>query len=68
MTLKPLAIMAIVIFSLLPVYMGYQYLGRKIQPRGSMKRFVGWLFVVFVLIFVYTFLLVLLIKSLFPGA
>jgi hypothetical protein len=68
MRLKALAIVAIIIFSLVPVYLLYKYLQRVMRPRESMRRFLGWLFIVFALVFAYTFLLVLVIRLLFPGA
>ncbi|MEI2738748.1 MAG: hypothetical protein V9F01_08180 [Chitinophagaceae bacterium] len=68
MKLKAVAILLIIVFSLMPMYMLYQYLQRIMLPRKSMRRFLLWMLAVFVLIFVYTFLLVFSIKMLFPGA
>jgi hypothetical protein len=39
-----------------------------IRPRESAGRLFLYLFAGFALVFVYTFLLVLVIKNLFPGA
>lgn len=66
--LKALAILLIIIVSLFPVYLLYKYLHRVMEPRESMRRFLFWMLAEFVLIFVYTFLLVFTIKLLFPGA
>ncbi|HUR67107.1 MAG TPA: hypothetical protein VMZ03_12225 [Chitinophagaceae bacterium] len=68
MQLRPLIIIVLIIVSLLPVYLLYKYLNKIMRPRESLLRFGSWLLTVLVLIFVYTFLLVFLIKLLFPGA
>jgi len=68
MKLKTLAIMAIIIVSLFPVYLLYGYLRRALEPERSPRRFLLWLMAVFTLIFVYTFLVVLIIRLVFPGA
>jgi hypothetical protein len=39
-----------------------------IQPKESMRRFLAWLIIVLTLIFVYTFLVVFIIRLLFPQA
>jgi uncharacterized membrane-anchored protein len=66
--LKAVVILIIIIVSLLPVYMLYKYLQRVMKPRESMQRFLSWMLAVLALIFVYSFLLVFIIKMLFPGA
>lgn len=66
--LKAISILLIIFFSLLPVYWLYKYLQKTMRPRESMRRFHCWLLVNFMLIFAYTFLLVFVIKMLFPGA
>jgi len=68
MKLKALMILVIIIASLLPVYMVYNYLQRVLQPRESGRKFLLWLFVVLSIVFVYTFLVVLVIRLMFPGA
>ncbi|MEK7225986.1 MAG: hypothetical protein AAB221_09915 [Bacteroidota bacterium] len=68
MKLKSLAILFIIIVSLFPVYLLYKYLQKRIQPRESARRFLYWLLASFAMIFAYTFLLVFLIKMLFPEA
>lgn len=61
-------ILGIIVLSLFPVYLLYNYLQRVMKPRESLLQFLFWMFTGLVLIFLYTFLLVLLIKLLFPGA
>ncbi|MGQ0738183.1 MAG: hypothetical protein ACT4OJ_03910 [Bacteroidota bacterium] len=68
MKLKALMILVIIIVSLLPVYLIYKHLQRVMQPRASGRKFLLWLLTVLSIIFVYTFLLVLTIRLLFPGA
>jgi cytochrome c biogenesis protein CcdA len=66
--LKALAILAIIIVSLIPVYLLYKYLQKMIRPKDSAVRLFLYLFAGFALVFVYTFLVVLIIKKIFPGA
>jgi len=68
MKLKALVILAIIICSLLPVYLLYKYMQKIIRPRESMARLFLYISAGFVLVFVYTFLLVLVIKKVFPDA
>jgi hypothetical protein len=68
MKLKAFAIVAIIILSLIPLYILYKYIERKIQPRESFRNFGVWLIAVMVLIFAFSFLLVFIIRTLFPGA
>jgi uncharacterized membrane protein YidH (DUF202 family) len=68
MKLKTLAILFIILVSLIPVYLFNRYLQKKVQPRKSLGRLFLYLFLGFVLVFVYTFLVVLIIKKLFPDA
>jgi hypothetical protein len=58
----------LILLSLIPVYLLYKWLEKRIRPRESPKAFLGWLVSVLVLIFAYTFLVVLVIRLLFPGA
>jgi hypothetical protein len=53
---------------LIPVYILYKYLQKKIRPRESMGRLLLYLATGSFLIFLYTFLLVFAIRMLFPGA
>jgi uncharacterized membrane protein len=66
--IKAIAILGIIILSLLPVYLLYKYLQKVMRPRESMQRFLLWMLTMLLVIFGYTFLLVLIIKLLFPGA
>ncbi len=68
MKLKALAILAIIIFSLIPLYLLYKYLQKKTRPKESMSRLLLYLFAGFALVFIYTFLIVFIIKKIFPGA
>jgi len=68
MKLKSLAIMGMILLSLLPLFLLYQWLQRKLNPRKSLQRFLLFTAVMFVVVFSYTFLLVLGIRLIFPGA
>lgn len=68
MKLKAVAILFIILVSLFPVYLLYEYLQKTMRPKESMRRFIFWLMTSFALIFAYTFLLVFIIKLIFPGA
>lgn len=68
MRLKAITIISIIILSLLPVYMLYKYLEKVVRPRESLQRFFSWLLAMMVAIFAYTFLVVLIIKLVFPRA
>jgi len=68
MKLKSLAILFIILVSLIPVYLFNKYLQKKIRPKESFGRLFLYLLSGFLLVFAYTFLVVLLIKKLFPGA
>jgi hypothetical protein len=68
MKLKALAILFIILVSLVPVYLFNKYLQKKIRPRESMGRLILYMLSGFLLIFVYTFLVVLVIGKLFPDA
>ncbi len=65
---KGLIILGIILVSLLPVYLVYKYLQRVMRPKESLQRFFLYLLVVFMLVFGYTFLLVFVIRLMFPGA
>ena len=65
---KGLIILGIILVSLLPVYLVYKYLQRLMRPKESLQRFFLYLLVVFMLVFGYTFLLVFVIRLLFPEA
>ncbi len=68
MKLKSMMIMGLILLSLLPLYLLYQWLQRKMDPRRSLSRFLSFTAVMFVVVFSYTFLLVFSIRLFFPGA
>lgn len=61
-------IMGLILFSLLPLFLFYKWLQVKINPRQSLQRFFGFMAIMFLLVFIYTFLLVFGIRLIFPGA
>jgi hypothetical protein len=66
--MKAIAILLIIIVSLLPVYLLYKWLELKMRPKESLGRFLLFMITVLAIIFSYTFLVVLLIHLVFPGA
>lgn len=68
MNWKALLIMLIIIVSLFPVYMLNKFLQQKTRPRESLGQLFLYLLSGFALVFIYTFLLVFVIKKLFPSA
>jgi hypothetical protein len=67
MKLKALAILFIILISLFPVYLLNKYLQKIIRPGESLGRLFFYMISGFALVFVYSFLIVLLIKKLFPA-
>ncbi len=65
---RSLMIVALILLSLLPLYLLYKWLQVKMNPRQSLPHFFGFMVVMFVIVFVYTFLLVFSIRFIFPGA
>jgi hypothetical protein len=65
---KVIASLVIIILSMIPAYLLYTYLQRVMRPKESFRQFLLWMFTVLTLVFLYTFLLVLLIGLLFRGA
>jgi hypothetical protein len=65
---KAIIILLIIIASLFPVYFANKYLQKAIAPRRSLVRLFFYLLSGLVLVFGYTFLVVFVIKKLFPGA
>lgn len=61
-------ILGIIVLSLIPVYIVYKYLQQVMKPKESMQNFFFYLCAVLALVFAYTFLLVFIIKMLFPAA
>jgi len=68
MKLKALVILFIILASLIPVYLVNRYLQKAIRPKESLGRLFLYLLSGFLVVFIYTFLVVLTIKKLFPGA
>jgi hypothetical protein len=68
MKLKALVILLIIIVSLFPVYLFNKFLQKIIRPKASLGRLFLYLFSGFTMVFVYTFLIVYIIKKLFPAA
>ena len=65
---KAIVILLIILASLLPVYAINKYLQKILRPRESLARLFSYLLGGMLLVFVYTLLLVLLIKWIFPNA
>lgn len=61
-------IFGIVILSMWPLAFLHNRLGRLLRPRESGRRFAAWVLLTLVLIFLFTFALVWLIRLLFPVA
>jgi len=68
MKLKSLIGLLIIIISLIPLYAVMNYLQKVMRPKESIRKFIFWLLTVLALIFIYTFLIVFVIKLLFPEA
>jgi hypothetical protein len=68
MRFRAVVIILIIIASLIPVYSFNKYLQERIRPRESLGRLLGYILSGLLLIFIYTFLLVFLIRKLFPAA
>ena len=68
MRLRAVVIILIIIASLIPVYSFNKYLQKVIRPKESLGRLMGYLLTGLVTIFVYTFLVVFIIRKLFPTA
>lgn len=65
---KAFLILFIILISLFPVYLLNKYFQKILQPRKSFGRLMLYLFSGFALVFIYTFLIVFVIKKIFPGA
>jgi hypothetical protein len=65
---KSLLILLIILVSLVPVYFFNKYLLKIIRPKESFGRLFLYFLSGLVLAFSYTFLIVLMIKRLFPVA
>jgi hypothetical protein len=65
---KAIVIFLIVLVSLVPAYFINKYLQKILRPRESLSRLLFYLVSGMLLVFIYTLLLVLLIKLIFPNA
>jgi len=65
---KSLVILLIILVSLIPAYLLNKYLQKTIKPGESFGRFLLYMFSGFILVFIYTFLIVYSIRRLFPMA
>ncbi|HEY2722273.1 MAG TPA: hypothetical protein VGI82_11140 [Chitinophagaceae bacterium] len=68
MKVKAFFILLIIIVSLLPAYSINKVLQRILRPRESLGRLFLYFLSAMALVFIYTTLLVLLIKWIFPNA
>jgi hypothetical protein len=66
MRTRSLVILLILVGSVAPAYYINNYLQRIIAPRQSFTRLLLYLLSGFVLVFVYTFLVIWIISRLFP--
>jgi hypothetical protein len=64
--LRNLAILVLLAVSLIPIYFLYRYMMRSIRPRQSAARLFIFLLANFLMVLVYTMLLVALVAKLFP--
>jgi len=65
---KAIVILLIILASLLPLYSINKSLQKFIRPRESLARLFSYLLSGMLLVFLYTMLLVFLIKWMFPSA
>ena len=68
MRFKAIIILLIIFLSLIPAYSINKYLLKILRPRESLGRLLLYLLSSMLLVFIYTFLLVLVIKWIFPNA
>jgi len=66
--LKAIAILLIILVSLIPVYWLNKKLQSTIRPKESLARLFLYILSGFALVFIYTFLVVFIVKKLFRGA
>lgn len=65
---KAIVILLLILASLIPVYSINKYLQKILRPRQSLGRLFSYLLSGMLMVFLYTLLLVLLIKWIFPNA
>lgn len=68
MKAKGIVIILIILLSLVPVYLLNTFLQKQLRPRESLQRLFLYLLAGFAMVFLYTFLVVLVIKKIFPDA
>ncbi|HYC41177.1 MAG TPA: hypothetical protein VEB63_11900 [Chitinophagaceae bacterium] len=68
MRLEALAILVIIVVSLVPVYLLNRLLQARLRPRESLARLLLYIGCGFALVFIYTFLVVFVVRKLFPAA
>jgi hypothetical protein len=66
--LKAILVLFVIILSLIPIYLFYKYLRKKMKPEESFGRFFLFIVAALASIFIYTSLIVLLIGLVFPHA
>lgn len=64
---KAIIILVIILIALVPVYAGNKFLQKSIRPRESLLRLFAYLVCGMLLVFIFTTLLVFVIKLIFPG-
>jgi hypothetical protein len=65
---KAIVILLIILVSLLPAYFINKYLLKVLRPRQSLGKLLVYLLSSLLLVFIYTFLIVFIIKWIFPNA
>lgn len=68
MRAKAVIIILCILASLIPAYAMLGYLKKWLRPRESGSRFAAWLLSALAFIFLYTFLVVFIIRLVFPRA
>jgi len=68
MRLKAIIILFIILVSLIPAYSFNNYLQKIIRPGESLIRLLLYMLTGMLMVFLFTLLIVLLIKLIFPGA
>jgi len=66
MKVRALLILLVVAAAMVPLYYFYRWMQRVMKPRESATRFFLFLFTVFVMIVVYTILIVGIVVRIFP--
>jgi len=65
---KAVVILLIILVSLIPAYSINKYLQKTLRPGESLSKLLFYLLTSMLLVFIYSFLLVFIIKSIFPKA